>query len=539
MTEKKYPLPTAGCEPACADPAILRPMLDAAPLIMCYIDRRGRFVAANKACASFLGLPVGLIEGAPASAVLPQDEYRRHVRRLRLCLRGETVPFEDERQDRTSGEKRYYQGLCSPQRNSAGKITGFIVCSSDITAFKEAAAAREEAIGFIRDFAGAVTDISCILDEHGRFVEIFRGPQAPAARTDAEIVGRLLEEALPAKVAAKIRGALVLALDSGEMQHSEFAMSFNKVGHRRMQIRLTPMRQLFTDKRVLAGNITDITERVRQERIMHLAYERQRRNHLFNEIISQKITADKAIYLGKEMGINLQQTFSLYLLIAPESGRDCFARIAGIDLLRDGVEDALRDEKSAVVWCNEDGVGVICPALAQGEELKAAERAFAQKLVDDLRSSMPGLRVSLGIAGLPTTVGNMGSSYRRALTAANTGFYVLDKGDVHHFLDIGIYQLLGNLPVEAEADEFATRVIGKLVEYDSRHGTHLMETLGEIMLGNSLGCVAKKLFLHPKTVLFRKRRIEQILGISLDSFETKLTVALALKLWLMRCGRQP
>jgi len=58
-----------------------------------------------------------------------------------------------------------------------------------------------------------------------------------------------------------------------------------------------------------------------------------------------------------------------------------------------------------------------------------------------------------------------------------------------------------------------------------------MLTLETILHTGNLTMVAKQLYVHRQTVLFRKQRIEAVLGLSLDSFETRLTLGMALKFW--------
>jgi DNA-binding PucR family transcriptional regulator len=41
--------------------------------------------------------------------------------------------------------------------------------------------------------------------------------------------------------------------------------------------------------------------------------------------------------------------------------------------------------------------------------------------------------------------------------------------------------------------------------------------------------VARQLYVHRQTILFRKQRIETVLGVSLDCFETRLALGMALK----------
>ena len=56
-----------------------------------------------------------------------------------------------------------------------------------------------------------------------------------------------------------------------------------------------------------------------------------------------------------------------------------------------------------------------------------------------------------------------------------------------------------------------------------------MNTLEVILHTDNLTTVAKRLYVHRQTVLFRKNRIETVLGVSLDNFETRLALGMALK----------
>lgn len=73
--------------------------------------------------------------------------------------------------------------------------------------------------------------------------------------------------------------------------------------------------------------------------------------------------------------------------------------------------------------------------------------------------------------------------------------------------------------------------IGKIIEYDQEKGTDLLNTLEEFLQNSSLRETAEKMFLHPKSIVFRKQRIEKILGISIESFEMRITLAVAIKLY--------
>jgi DNA-binding PucR family transcriptional regulator len=72
--------------------------------------------------------------------------------------------------------------------------------------------------------------------------------------------------------------------------------------------------------------------------------------------------------------------------------------------------------------------------------------------------------------------------------------------------------------------------LGQLIDYDRQKNGHLVETLAAILEGQSLRSVADSLFIHTKTLLFRKHRIEEILGESLEDSAVRLNLALALQL---------
>ena len=82
----------------------------------------------------------------------------------------------------------------------------------------------------------------------------------------------------------------------------------------------------------------------------------------------------------------------------------------------------------------------------------------------------------------------------------------------------------------SQIDLFIQHTLGKMIEYDRERNAHLMETLLAILKGKSLHSVAEELFVHPKTLLFRKHRIEEILGESLDNPVLRMNLELALQL---------
>ena len=114
-----------------------------------------------------------------------------------------------------------------------------------------------------------------------------------------------------------------------------------------------------------------------------------------------------------------------------------------------------------------------------------------------------------------------------------------DNNDIYYFKKLGILQLLVGSDYNKEfICQFIDSKIGKIIRYDQEKNTELLETLEELIYVDNLKKVAEKLYLHHKTVVFRKQRIEQILDLSIDSFEVKMTLVTAIKLHkLNKCNK--
>jgi DNA-binding PucR family transcriptional regulator len=106
---------------------------------------------------------------------------------------------------------------------------------------------------------------------------------------------------------------------------------------------------------------------------------------------------------------------------------------------------------------------------------------------------------------------------------------------VYHFHDGQAYQLLYPLADGQDAEEFIERMVGNLLDYDRNNNTDLMITLKRILQSSNLKVVAEEMFLHHKTIVSRKQRIESILGTSLEPFDVRFNIAIALHLLEFRC----
>lgn len=108
-------------------------------------------------------------------------------------------------------------------------------------------------------------------------------------------------------------------------------------------------------------------------------------------------------------------------------------------------------------------------------------------------------------------------SFREAQQALEIGTRLMMRRPIW-FDEVQLYLLLEHSSRSEDLREWFKRTLGLLVEYDLRNKTDMVQTL-ELYFdaGQKLQEAAQALHIHPNTLKYRLRRIEQVLG--QDPFE--------------------
>ena len=105
------------------------------------------------------------------------------------------------------------------------------------------------------------------------------------------------------------------------------------------------------------------------------------------------------------------------------------------------------------------------------------------------------------------------------------------KGAVSAFGDLGILRLLLQVPDLGELRSFAAEVLGKLSEHEHEHKSEYLSTLAcYFRENNSPQRASRLLHVHPNTVAYRIKRIEEITGLRLDNYRDRLIAQVALEI---------
>jgi hypothetical protein len=113
----------------------------------------------------------------------------------------------------------------------------------------------------------------------------------------------------------------------------------------------------------------------------------------------------------------------------------------------------------------------------------------------------------------------------KRLRQENNEQYVSDVGS------LGLHSLLADPELSENLTSFANDLLEPLLAYDSDKNSRLTETLALALTVRSTEEVANRLHVHPKTVRYRIRRAEEILGKDLNSPTDRTALSMAAFVW--------
>jgi len=174
----------------------------------------------------------------------------------------------------------------------------------------------------------------------------------------------------------------------------------------------------------------------------------------------------------------------------------------------------------------------------QGKQETAEPAAKAEALRLHVSEALNGLAVVAGVGRCYPGLRGLQRSYREARRALSLGKDMAPGSSRAHFFgSLGVYPVLVPLWDTPEGEAFLEETIGRVVEYDEQNDGDMARTLETYFsyLGN-LARAAGALHLHRNSLSYRLRRIEELLGVSLEDAEACFRIQLALKLHRLAKG---
>lgn len=174
----------------------------------------GRYALANPKLQAILQLSEGEIIGKTDFDLYPEETARSFRANDELIMQtGQRHSIEEIVP--VGGELRTYMSHMFPVIDSAGAIRYVCRISLDITDSKRAQAEVKQLTDDLTATLHAIPDLLFELDEAGRYVKAEASALNLMAAPPSELIGRRLEEILPAEAAQTVRQALAKAGETG------------------------------------------------------------------------------------------------------------------------------------------------------------------------------------------------------------------------------------------------------------------------------------------------------------------------------------
>ncbi len=442
-------------------------------------------------------------------------------------LAGRTAKFELEyRMRHKNGSYRWVLvngKMVDSQHRKAPRWAGLLF---DITDLRNLREALHESERRLRDFAQAIPDAGMILDENGRYVEVFGQGEKLLPRPPEKIKGYTIHQVLLPRDADILLGKIRQTIKTGQPQ--QFSMELKK-GNRLTEVRMAPMKYLADGKKAVATVFTDITEKRRAEKRNELILALRRRSKFVEDIIRGRDADPRVAKEARAFGIDPFSPLCCSI-VHIEMPANCGKTSASHALQQSRIIELLSEEPLMFVWDNHGDIGVINWRESMESDPEEG-KPVAKRILEAVAACEPRLRVAIGIGDMMVGLAGIRKSFRQAVSAVLVARSLEGPNAVCRFCDIGVYKLLASFGGEEEAREYVQETLGKIIAHDRQKKTDLLHTLEVLLESASLKEAAQRLFLHYNTAVLHKRRIEKILGAAIEDAETRLMLATAVKLY--------
>jgi purine catabolism regulator len=245
---------------------------------------------------------------------------------------------------------------------------------------------------------------------------------------------------------------------------------------------------------------------------------------------------------ARSLGVDLSQGRLVALVVEATSLAELARRHALAEeerqrirlMMADEIQRAARERGcDALVGLDADRVLAIIAvsgiAVSEKEPVAPVLDGIVAAAGRRIRAGDASLTVTAG-AGREVTAGSLQRALEEAGEALSFGRKAGGTRPVHHFAELGTYQLLVRLAADPELARFVDAELNPLLEHDARSRAKLMPTLRcYLEAAGHKARTVQALRVQRRTLYARLTRIEKILGRDLDSQDTRTRLTLAIQ----------
>ncbi len=158
------------------------------------------------------------------------------------------------------------------------------------------------------------------------------------------------------------------------------------------------------------------------------------------------------------------------------------------------------------------------------------------EVVDEINQRMkvlllPAERITLGVGKVTKSIRCLYKSFKHAKAIQKLQKTGMIPEDKYYYGQLGIYRLLIGIDDQEIVEDYYSRVLKPLIDYDEQNQSDLKDVLKSYLdHDGSVNRTAEELFVHRNTINYKLNKIKDILNIDLSSLETRMELMLALAL---------
>jgi purine catabolism regulator len=182
----------------------------------------------------------------------------------------------------------------------------------------------------------------------------------------------------------------------------------------------------------------------------------------------------------------------------------------------------------ALVQGRSDSVAALLPVGTESGDYQAKGHALGLQIRQNVADWKPGFTVSVGFSGPAEAPAGLAAAQREVISVMDSLARFKRWSQVVAVPELGLTGLLAAVTDERLVD-YSRRHLGPLVDHDAARKGSLVATLRAYLETGEQQQAAKRLRVHPNTLRYRLDRIREIGGVDLEDPETRLNMAVALR----------
>ncbi|NLI91029.1 MAG: hypothetical protein GX434_02140 [Peptococcaceae bacterium] len=279
-----------------------------------------------------------------------------------------------------------------------------------------------------------------------------------------------------------------------------------------------------------------LLEQLIQRRNLDSIENKHKADFIYDLLYNNFESKQEIINRGKYWGFDLSSPHQLFVL-EPDSAEETRSLQELMDKIQMIACDALRlAHCQPIIGQIQDQIVLIIPEKSFREHTINKDTSFslASSLHKKLKTYLPAVSFAIGIGRFYHSILDLSRSFQEAKISLELGKIIYDKNHIAHFEDLGIVRLLASIDF-IQLEEFYREYLTEVIIYDQQNEGNLLETLLLYFKYNGdVNVIAQKMFIHPNSLRYRLKKIEELTLTDLRNYEDMLNLFIACKIAVMK-----